>query len=668
MHRLKMAMIAALTLVVSGLFAESDARAALIKIQLEEPRAVVEGERAQTPPGEIPQWIADVGRLYMEQDGKRSPEPILALLEEHMGVKSTGYLDLVQSWEAAQDLALADIAAGSSSGQTAPWVLLLKETFSLTGFNYLYFETCMRHRAAHGDRFIRYFENGFYPNMALFPATAHYYKSLYYYLLLVTDDLFREFGRATTLLNRDPAANPDFISDDEIARFAIATHVATELDGFVSTDLGAEIPLSGQIFSDNERAWLKKTIAYYTGIDTHAALMSFEWFRTRIPFSISADAISHTISRTWDEQAAAFRTRLPLMLFVDQGGPSVSIESLFGATVEKLRIDNRTVDRMVMAALETWLAKQVRHGIRIDDRLLYNTILAELKVCPTGWIFANLYDCRSDLAALKTYADGWEKQSNPSAVFQAGVMDSFFGAREKIDRIFGDLEKIFGKAHAEERVNYIFHKYRGETYYYFKHLEFETFKGKGPLIPAAGPEDNFLADFQIALVKEPQSPQNHINLLNGYHLLFRKLFAAGRVSEIQKREAEMETFIRGSYKLGFMLSHKDNNLYDIYRVLTYAYLSNTTLESRALETARQGFELARDYYAKAAQQAGFVVSGHTGAMTRENTEMDYYQRQFELYRDVAQRLGKRIQLLVPEVDIELYKQMQAMRSMENHTP
>ncbi|MFZ5563159.1 MAG: hypothetical protein ACOZBW_03850, partial [Thermodesulfobacteriota bacterium] len=558
MRRLKTAMLA--VLVAGVFFAFGDVRAALIKIQLEEPRAMVEGERQQTPPGEIPGWIAEVGRLYMEQDGKRSPEPLLSLLEEHMGIKATGYLDLVQTWEAAQDLALADLAAGNYSGTDAPWVLLLKEKFSLTGFNYLYFEICMQHRDNYKDRFIRYFEDGFYPNMALFPATAHYYKALYYYLLLVTDDLFKDFGRATTLLSRDPNANPDFISEDKIARFAIATRVATEMDAFVSADLGVETPLSGQVFSANEQAWLKTTIANYTGIDMHSALMSFEWFRTRIPFDISASAISHGIARAWDDQAVAFRTRLPLMLFVDQGGPSVSIESLFGATVEKLRIDNRAVDRMVMAALETWLTKQVRHGIRIEDRLLYNNILAELKVCPTGWIFANLYDCRSDLAALKAYADGWEKQSSPGSVFQAGVMDSFFNAQEKINRIFGDLEKIFGKAHAEERVNYIFHQYRGEVYYYFKYLEFETFKGKTSPFPPAGPEDNFLADFQIALVKEPQNPQNHINLLNGYHLLFRKLFAAGRISDIQKREAEMETFIRGSYKLGAMLSHRDNNL------------------------------------------------------------------------------------------------------------
>ncbi|MDY6830858.1 MAG: hypothetical protein SWC96_03315 [Thermodesulfobacteriota bacterium] len=668
MRRLKLVMIAATALAAGGLFVPGAARAELVRIQLEEPRAMVEGGRAQTAPGEIPQWIADVGRLYMEQDGKQPPDPLLEILEAHMGIKATGHLELVQSWKAAQDLALADIAAGNCPGVDASWIIYLKEAFSLTGFNYLYFETCMRHRATHGDRLVRYFETGFYPNMALFSATSHYYKSLYYYLLMVTDDLFKNFSRATTLLRRDPGANPDFISEEQIRRFAIATHVATELDGFVASDLGADMPLSGQIFSKDQLAWLRETIAGYTSIDTHSALMSFEWFRTRMPYAISADAISHTIGRTWRDQTAAFRTRLPLMFFVDQGEASVSIESLFGATVEKLRIDNRAVDMVVMTALETWLSKQVKHGIRIDDRLLYNTILAELKVCPTGWIFANLYDCRTDLAALKAYADGWDGQARPGATFQAGVMDSFFAAKEKIDRVFGDLEKIFGKAHAEERANYIFHKYRGEIHYYFKYIEFETFKGKGPMITAAGPEDNFLTDFRIALVKEPENPQNHINLLNAYHLLFRKLFAAGRVRDMQKREAEMETFIRGRYRLGAMLSHRDNNLYDIYRVLTYAYLSSTTLESRALETARLGFELARDYYAKAAQHAGFVVAGQTGAITRDNTEMDDYQRQFELYGDVARRLGKRIQLLVPEADIQLYNRMQAMRSMERYTP
>ncbi len=667
MRRLRTFLPLLLAIAVSCCFLPGMADAKPVKIQLEKPRAIVQKQWMKVGDEKMPQWIVQVGRLYMQQDKNSSPEQLLTILEEKLGIKASGVLDLVQAWESEYELANVARLAGNYLQENTLWLSYIKDLLSLTGFNYIYFQTCMLHRDKYRDRFIRYFENGFYPSRYIFSTSPEYYRSLYYYLLLVTNDLFRSFGRATELLNSNPSVFPGFITDDDIFRFGVAIRVALELDDFISNGTAPESKLSGRLFSPKELSWLKKTVDYYANIDTHAALMSFDWFKTKIPLSISADVISHDIIKQWNSQAIAYRTRLPLMFFVDEdeGGQRVSIESLFGSTLKKLRLDNRSVDMMVMTALKTWLAKQVNHGLRIEDRIVYNTILSELKECPTGWIFANLYDCRNDLAALKRYMEKWGKVKNRQHVFKTKVMDSFLDAREKIDRVFGDLEKIFGKHGQEEQTSYIFYKYRGEIYYYFKWIEFETFKDKEPIIPAAGPEDNFLKDFQIAFVKAPDNPQNHINLINGYALLFRRLFADGRIGEMQRLETGMQSFIRGAYRLGSILSHKDNNLYDIYRVLTYAYLSSGDLGPRALENARLGFELAKNYYVKAAKRAGFVLDGRVGAITVRNTEMDDYQRQFELYRDVAKKMGKRIELLLPEEDIRLYNRIQAIQ-LENY--
>ncbi len=642
------------------------ARATLVKIDLAAANARARDQVIDPVRPGLPAWVLKVGGLYMQQDSAGSVEDMLAVLENRLGINPDGRLDLIQAWECMSELSGYVDQALEYSGGDKTWLYFLKDKFSLVGFNYLYFEICTKYRDEHKDRFIRYFENGFYPNRHLFSQNAHYYKSLYYYLYLITPELSQQLSSATAFLNDFPDREPQVMLEDNKRRFKIAVACAADLDLFMPSKTDVVGNLYEKIFTDQERKWLSETIDYYLSMETHSALLSYEWFRMNMPLDISARVVTHDILKTWEEQAVIYRSRLPLMFFSEKGNTQFSIEEIFEATLEKLRLDNRQLDIMVMSVLESWLTKQVNRGIRVEDRVKYNHILAELHVCPTGWIFANLYDCRTHLAELKQMAEEWSTVKDKKSVFNTRVMEHFFAAKEKIDRIFSDLEKVYGKEHKIGSVDYIFYKYRGEINYYFRYLQFETFKGEGGVIPAAGPEDNYLEDFTIAFMEYPQSSQNHINLLNGYNLLARKLFAAGRIDAIIQLDNEIETLVSGKYKLGDILSHKENNLFDIYQIQTYAYLANTVHETRALETAARGFSLARKYYAQAAEKSGFTVMGKIGAITRDNTEMDDYQRQFELYKMVAGKLGKRIQLLVSEDDIRLYNRIQKMRWSEKN--
>jgi len=588
----------------------------------------------------------------------------LQILESRLGIKPDGSLNLVKSWTGAYALDRCSDSVKNDTREVEDWFFELKDKFSLTGFNYLYFELCIMNQKQYGQRFVKYFENGFYPNRAMFDKTPYYYKSLYYYLLLVTDNISKKFNAAITFLNKNPGKTPKYVSEKDFNRFQMAVSVSGELDEFGARASDDGVSLWERMFSQNEQNYIRNTTGYFLGVSTHEALMS--WFSESLPLlQASAVAFAHDISKTWDRQAAICRTRLPLVFFAEEGGTQVSIENLFNETMDKLRLDNRTVDVMIMTALRTWLSKQVRQGIRIEDRLKYNSILADLKASPTGNIFANLYDCRAEIAKLKNYADTWPSVRNKKAVFEGDVMDSLYAAKENMDRIFGDLEKLFGTEQKAGSVNYIFHKYRGEIYYYFKYIQFETFGAEKIMIPAAGPEANYLKNFEAAYIEAPDKPENHINLLNGFNLLFRKLLAEGRVSEIRQWEQRLIAFIYGKYPLGSKLSHTDNNLYDIYRVLTEAYLSSRRYETRALETAKKGFELSKTYYMKAANKAGYLQGGSIGAIIRDNTEMDDFQRQFELYKKVANRSGKKIQLLVSSGDVQLYNRIQRIRTLEN---
>lgn len=610
-----------------------------------------------------PTWIIQCGRLYMDQNNMESVDKMLVIMEDHLGINANGSLNIIKAWDCQYALS-GDTERLLEEWQTEndeSWLYYFKDYLSLTGLNNLYFRLCTTYKDAYADRFVTYFENGFYPNQSIFTKNAHYYQILYYYLLLTSGNVSERFSRAITFLNQNPNGAPSFLTKYDLRRFEIGVRVSAELDGFISQKPDATAAAYEQVFTDNERDWIKGTTGYFLSAQTHTALMSYDWIRRYMPLDASADAFAYSVSKAWKDQAVIYRTRLPLVFFTEEGEKQVNIETLFDSTVQKLRVDNRKVDLMMLTALEAWLTKQVRHGIKMEDRIKYNNILAELKACPSGWVFANLYDCRHYLAELELFAENWGTQRNQKEIFEKQVVDAYFNAKDRIDAIFNDLEKIFGKNYKPGPVNYIFNRYRGEVNYYFKYIQFETFQGKSNTgLPITGSDTNYLNDFKEAFLAAPNNTQNHINLLKGYNLLFRELAASGRIDEIQKKAWELETFLQGTYHLGERLSHEENSLFDIYNVITSAYLSYDALHAKALETAQKGFLLAKHYYAQAAEEAGYVLNGKIGAITRENTEMDDYQRQFELYRKVANKMGKKIRLMVSEDDVLLYNKMQAM--------
>lgn len=172
-------------------------------------------------------------------------------------------------------------------------------------------------------------------------------------------------------------------------------------------------------------------------------------------------------------------------------------------------------------------------------------------------------------------------------------------------------------------------------------------------------------DFKAAFMNDTNKRINHENLLNAYDLLFKELASQGKISEIMKYEEELESFIRNdTYRLGSLINHKDDDRYDIYRIIANSYLSNKQLQVRALQVAERSYNLARNYYVSAASSAGYIQGNIPGALNNNCTEIDDFERQFEFYQDVALKLGKKIWLLLPSEDIELYNRLQDLRNPE----
>jgi hypothetical protein len=66
----------------------------------------------------------------------------------------------------------------------------------------------------------------------------------------------------------------------------------------------------------------------------------------------------------------------------------------------------------------------------------------------------------------------------------------------------------------------------------------------------------------------------------------------------------------------------------------------------------------------AAMEAGYVQNNIPGALNNRCSEIDDFERQFEFYQDIALKLGKKIGLLLPGEDIELYNRLQNLRHPE----
>jgi hypothetical protein len=78
--------------------------------------------------------------------------------------------------------------------------------------------------------------------------------------------------------------------------------------------------------------------------------------------------------------------------------------------------------------------------------------------------------------------------------------------------------------------------------------------------------------------------------------------------------------------------------------------------------AKKSFDLAKSYYIEVSRENGYILGGKIGAMDTNYTQTDDYERQFEFYQDIAQKLGKKIQLLLPPEDVGLYNRMRSLRN------
>lgn len=634
--------------------------------------------RLGSPPAEEPSqttWISDIGKLYIKDKLSDSElNTYFSTLEKNLGIQSDGKLDLIKAREAQTALNKYSEDPNKEFSN-----IYFDDKQNLTGYNFIYFEMCTVHKDKQSPRFKRYFEKGFYPSRNnLFITEEYYYKSLYYYLLIAQDGLIRRITQAIDHMNKKPDAEPPFTKED-ILTFDITVKVCAELDEFRNKSGKVIDSPYERIFTKEDRAGLNQSINYFTNIDTHSALFSYPWFKANLPLSISAQVIAHDIRETWVDQTIAQRALLPLMLFTSQGESAsgnnlqFNVDKLFNDTLNTLKLDNREVDIVAMSALKTWLTKQVEHGIKVEDRIKYKDLLDELEVCPSGWSFYNLYGCRKPLEELKQYAKTWDSYpiKKRNEIFNTKINPIYADALGKINLVFSDLEKLFGTIQGfgndqnSISINHIFFRYRGEINYYFEYLQFGLYENNISSLrfPLANSRKNCLMDFKAAFMNDINKRINHENLLNAYNLLFKELASQGKISEIMKYEEELESFIRNNtYRLGSLINHKDDDRYDIYRIIANSYLSNKQLQARALQVAERSYNLARNYYVSAASSAGYIQDNIPGALNNNCTEIDDFERQFEFYQDVALKLGKKIGLLLPGEDIELYNRLQDLRN------
>lgn len=624
------------------------------------------------PPSET-DWVEQLANLYLQSEiPEKDQAAIFSIIENRLGIREDGTLDLMQSWNTR-----AQLARYENDSENEFYNLYFEDKLSLIGLNYIYFEICTLYGKK--ERFIRYFINGYTPNKALFPENRQYYKILYYYLYNVQDHLIQQISGTMEVMNQKPPGKP-LLTAHDIELLSATVLACTQLDTLDNSGTPVEggESLFSKVFDEKEQEWIRSTVQWFSGVDTHYAINSYEWCRKNIPLSITGDMIGHRIATDWQKQSLLQRSRLPLMFFSVGEDAAFTIDPLFLSTLELLKLDNREIDLLALSALKAWVSRQVRQGIRVSDRVKYDQILKELKVCPTGWVFYNLYACRQELDTLKQHAENWHNLSadQQAEIFEKEIKPTYYTATGKIDSVMGDLEKIFGKRHTygqqlkSASINPIFHRYKGEVDYYYEYLHFALIESKNIhtiRLPLSGSRQNCLNEFTAAFVKDKTDKRNHLNLLNAYNLLFRELVRQGDIVRITKHEKQLITLLDAGEGLGNALTHQENNTYDIYQLIAETYLTHPQFQNRALEIARRSYGLARQYYATAAEEHGFVHDGRIGAINNGCTEVDDFERQYEFYRSVAEKLGKKVQLLLPPEDVRLYNKLQELKEARGFT-
>ncbi|MGM0418443.1 MAG: hypothetical protein ACQEQS_06960 [Thermodesulfobacteriota bacterium] len=544
------------------------------------------------------------------------------------------------------------------------------QLFNLLGLYYIYLETATFYKQK--EKFINFFENGFFENRDFYSKGKYYYRILYFYLVNTQDEIISKINKAVEVLNKNRESEPDF-SEKDINRLEKQIIVSNELIRFIRIS-EYDQELSGinfnKIFDSDERQWIKTTAGWFTDTDNFLALYSYEWFSKNIPVSVPTALISDKTALNWEQQSVLQRKKLPLVFYNDgKNEYKTNIDELFNETVKYLKFNNRQIDIIVVSALKSWITKQIKQGVNVEDRLKYKNILEELNVCPSGWIFYNLYELRQHLARLKEISVNWETESeeNKGKLFENEVRRHFYSGRDNIDNIFKELKVIFGSSGEyshltkENDINYIFHKYQGELYYYYENIFFswvKEFSQENVRVPSSDIEKDCVEEFSRAFIKAPEVKANHENLLKAYNLYLNELLYNGSIVKITELNEEFMHLVNDK-KLGSILPNSKNNTYDILHIFANTFIRSPSREDKALDIAIKSFDIAFDYYKKAAEDYGFIVDNQAGALNNKCTEIDDYQREFEFLKKIAEKSGKNIQLIISEEKIKLYNKLRS---------
>lgn len=542
-----------------------------------------------------------------------------------------------------------------------------EELLNLFGLYYIYAETAALNDQ---DRLKNFYEKGFYQDRTFFSKGKYYYKILYYYLVSVAPEMNEKLVNTAQILNKGDDSAPDFNKED-MSRLEVIIFSSNDLLGFVKMGEKSQIDSGinfNMIFSEPERNWIKQVAGFYVNTENFFALYSYDWVRANFPQSISTALVSETTALKWKEQSLQNRKRLPLVFSSeDKDEYKTNIDELFTETVKYLKFNNREIDLVVISALKSWLAREIKQGINVEDRLKYQSILKELSVCPSGWIFYNLYELRQKVEKLKDISVNWNTAyaDKKDEIFKSEVTPAYYTGKENLKEIFKELNEIFGSSgknnlySSSANINYIFHKYKGELNYYYENIFFNWAKDLGKTnvrIPATQVWRDSVEEFRIAFLKNPEVVENHENLLKAYNLFLVELQYNGSILQIMRYQDKFMDLVTEN-KLGDPVLSKKNNSYDIFHIFADTSMRTPYNSDKAISIAKNSFNLAYAYYRKAAENYGFVYEDKTGALNNNCTEIDDYEREFEFLKKIAEESGKKIDLVLSPDKIELYNKL-----------
>ena len=362
------------------------------------------------------------------------------------------------------------------------------------------------------------------------------------------------------------------------------------------------------------------------------------------------------------------RQKLPLLFFTGSDKKfQTNIDNLFLKTLKYLQFNDREIDLLVTSALKSWISKQIEYGINVKDRLEYANILKDLTVCPSGWVFYNLFELRKKIAELQTFSDSFPSLTHKKkdSLFKNKVQPVYITGLTNIKAIFNDLIKIFGSPNVygnqvkKSFIHPVFHTYKGELIFLYEKIFFDWMKSTARhdlKVPATEFVKDCLIQFKAAFIKDPSSEITQENLLKAYNLYLNELEYNGELIKIMESKNKFMAMIDND-GLGEKLPGSKNNTYGIYHIFAETYLKDPGHIDNALPIAIKSFTLSKKYYVTAAKRFGFIEKNKVGALNNNCTEIDDYEREYEFLKKIAGKLGKKIQLIISEDDIKLYNKL-----------